>query len=88
MKPESAPPVQRNEEEVGTNAVKRVQEPELDFLVRFSEFRPALAAYQSALRCDGWDTLQSLRLFLAVDMARLNILPGHRRLLVDTLKDL
>ena len=33
-------------------------------------------------------TLQSLRLLTPDDMADMNILPGHRRLLVDALKDL
>ena len=33
-------------------------------------------------------TLQSLRLLTLDDMADMNILPGHHRLLVDVLKDL
>ena len=62
--------------------------PADDFLTWLSKYRPQLSSYETRLRRDGWDTLDSLRLLTAEDMSDLNILPGHRRLLVDTLKDL
>ena len=59
-----------------------------DFLSWLAKYKPQLAAYEVPLRRDGWDTLQSLRLLTPDDMADMNILLGHRRLLVDALKDL
>ena len=59
-----------------------------DFLSWLAKYKPQLAVYEVRLRRDGWDTLQSLRLLTPGDMADMNILPGHRRLLVDALKDL
>ena len=53
---------------------------------------PAAAAttlmLASHLQRDGWDTPQSLKLLMPEDMAQMNILPGHRRLMVETAKDL
>ena len=42
----------------------------------------------SHLQHDGWDTSQSFKLLTPEDMAQMNILPGHQRLMVETLKDL
>ena len=42
----------------------------------------------SHLQRDGWATPQSLKLLTPEDMVQMNILPRHRRLMVDTLKDL
>ena len=70
------------------SAEKPAEKPPDDFLTWLSKYRPQLSSYETRLRRDGWDTLDSLRLLTAEDMSDLNILPGHRRLLVDTLKDL
>ena len=59
-----------------------------DFLSWLTKNKPQMAVYEVPLRRDGWDSLQCLRILTPDDMADLNILPGHRRLLVDTLKDL
>ena len=42
----------------------------------------------SHLQRDGWATPQSLKLLTPEDMVQMNILPGHWRLMVETLKDL
>ena len=42
----------------------------------------------SHLQRDERDTPQSLKLLTPEDMAQMNILPGHRRLMVEILKDL
>ena len=85
--PEPAEPQQpeQAEEDVQQDAP---QDAAPDFLSWLSKYRPQLAAYEIRLRRDGWDTVQSLKLLTVEDMAQLNILPGHRRLLVDTVKDL
>ena len=62
--------------------------PKEDLLSWLAKYEPQLAVYEARLQCDSWDALQSLRLMTGNDMADLNILPGHCRLLVDTLKDL
>ena len=36
----------------------------------------------SHLQCDGWATPQSLKLLTPEDVVQMNILPGHRRLVV------
>ena len=62
--------------------------PKEDLLSWLAKYKPQLAVYEAQLWHDGWDTLQSLRLMSAKDMADLNILSRHRFFLVDTLKDL
>ena len=42
----------------------------------------------SHLQRDGWATPQSLKLLTPEDMVQMSILPGHRHLMVETLKDL
>ena len=42
----------------------------------------------SHLQRDGWDTPQSLKFLTPEDMVQMNILLQHRRLMVETLKDL
>ena len=42
----------------------------------------------SHLQRDGWATPQSLKLLTSEDMVQMSIVPGHRHLMVETLKDL
>ena len=68
------------EEEEGTGASKK------DLLSWLAKYKAQMVVYEARLRCNGRpDTLQSLKLMTANDMADLNILPGHRPLLVDAL---
>ena len=87
--PEPAEPQQPDEKDVQPdNAENPAKGAVEDFLSWLCKYRPQLAAYETCLRRDGWDTPQSLKLLTPEDMAEMNILPGHRRLMMGTLKDL
>ena len=87
--PEPAKPQQPHEEDVQPdNTQNPAQGAVEDFLSWLCKYWPQLAAYETCLRRDGWDTPQSLKLLTPEDIAQMNILPGHRRLTMETPKDL
>ena len=50
-------------------------------------FRPVLAQYEHALRQDGWEPFDSLKLMQPDDMKQCGMKVGHRVILVAALKE-
>ena len=67
------------------HAPHAVQNDELKWLIAF---RPVLAQYEKALRRDGWETFEILKLMRPEDMVRCEMKVGHRAVLVAALEEL